>query len=284
MEGSNEEDQDLNELGSGELFEPFRFENYLSSDIVEGTEYNLVRLLESINERAGNFSKDCQLPKMKLSALYCLGVTIQEYSRYLATDIVTEKRATEGLEPLTSLFSPDERNEQKLDSLVEKYKPKDIPAVVVDTEDRVPKKASKKLTNVNGPYSFRTHHKFNVATSTQPSFYDKMLDSSDWRNVLKKKQRDPEAEERAAEKRREKNKLLAQKIAEERVLQQEQKKQEQSLRMLQNNQYHQPQSEQTKPAVAKRKIKEEGDIFDTSKKRKTVSSKPKKKKKSANPF
>lgn len=241
--------------------------------------------MESINERAGNFSKDCQLPKMKLSALYCLGVTIQEYSRYLATDIVTEKRAIEGLEPLTSLFSPDERNQQKLDSHVEKYKPKDIPAVVVDKEDHVPSKASKKLTNVNGPYSFRKQHKFNVVTSTQPSFYDKMLDSTDWRSALKKKKRNPEAEEKAAEKRREKNKLLAQKIAAERVLQQEQKKHEQSLRKLQNNQYHQPLSEQTKHDVAKRKIKEEErDIFDTSKKRETINSKPIKKKKSVNPF
>lgn len=32
MDESYEEDQDLNELGPSELFEPFQFENYLGSD------------------------------------------------------------------------------------------------------------------------------------------------------------------------------------------------------------------------------------------------------------
>ncbi|GAA5799066.1 hypothetical protein EDC94DRAFT_651024 [Helicostylum pulchrum] len=284
MERNNEEEEDQKELGAPQLLEPFRFENYLGSDDAEGTEYNLVKLLETINQRAANFSRDCRLPKMKLSALYCLGVTIQEYSRYLATDILTEKRATDGLEPLTSLFGQDELNEQTIDSIIEKHKPKDdkhIPAVVENDVPAATTTTSKKLTNGRNP--FGPHHKFNVTTSTNPSFYDKMLDSSDWRGVLKKKKRDPEAEEQAAEKRREKNKLLAQRIAEERVLLEERKKQEQSKRMLQNANQYQPQVEQEKP-VAKRKIKEEGDIFDTSKKRKTVSTKAKKKKKSANPF
>ncbi|KAG2234305.1 hypothetical protein INT48_000755 [Thamnidium elegans] len=280
MEGTNE-DQDLGEYGPHRIFQPIPLENSLCND-------------KTINERAVNFSRDCQLPKMNLSALYCLGVTIQEYSRYLATDILTEKRVTDGLKPLNSLFSQDELDEQNLDSIIEKYKPDDDVPAVVDDDDTPAATTHEKLTDMNGPYSFRNYHKFNVATSTNQSFYDKMLNSSDWRNVLKKKRRDPEADEQAAEKRREKNKLLAQKIASERVLQEERMKQEQKLKILQNtnnnnnNNQYQPQLEQIKP-MAKRKLKREeekqtGDIFDMSKKRKTINPKAKKKKKSANPF
>lgn len=129
---------------------------------------------------------------MDLSALYCLGITIQEYARYLGTDLLTEKRATENLPPLNTLFDQQEIASQQLTSIIETHK--QIRPIKQD------------LVNKNVPY------------------YEKMLRSQTWENTLKKK-RNPEADAIAAKIRREKNEIRIQKNKIEKALKQEEARQ-----------------------------------------------------------
>lgn len=143
--------------------------------------------------RALDFPIHSKFPSMDLSALYCLGITIQEYARYLGTDLLTEKRANENLAPLNTLFNQQEIDSQHLDSIIETHK------------QNLPIKQA--LVNpINVPY------------------YEKMLRSSAWENTLKRK-RNPEADAAAAKIRREKNEIRVQKNRIEKALKQEEVRQ-----------------------------------------------------------
>lgn len=130
---------------------------------------------------------------MDLSALYCLGVTIQEYARYLGTDLLSEKRATESLPPLNTLFDQQEIDSHQLPSIIKTNK--------------------------------QTRPKHQAIVNTPVPYYEQMLRSATWENTLKRK-RNPEADAAAAEIRRQKNEVRVRKNKIEKALKQEEARQE----------------------------------------------------------
>ncbi|KAI9364326.1 hypothetical protein BD770DRAFT_439990 [Pilaira anomala] len=275
-----EENKEVGDIGPEELFRPVKLQRQTGSaydDMFgDSPEFSFTKLLETINLRAVNFTKECDLPSMDLSALYCLGLTLQEYARYMSTDLVTEKRTLEGLDPLNSLLSKKEIQSNEISAIIERYKPKkkqihQQPNNKIPT--RMPIEQEFKLKDI--------HHKFRLETGQ--SYYEDILNSNDWRHTLRKKRgkKEIERDELEAKERREQNKIRAQKLVAERAIAEEKRRIEQEK----NRQAFLVQQKDNKSSL---KLEEEdGDIFDLSEKKKMKSklSKPKlKKRKMVNPF
>lgn len=143
--------------------------------------------------KALDFPVNSKLPRMDLSALYCLGATVQEYARYLGTDLLTEKRATENLEPLNTLLDQQEIESQQLLSIINAHKP--------------------------------IRPKLHAEVNKSPSYYEQMLRSPAWENTLKWK-RNKEIHAAAATVRRERDDIVNQKDRLERALKREGERQQ----------------------------------------------------------
>jgi hypothetical protein len=244
--------------------------------------------------RAADLSEtQSTFPRMDLTALYCLGITIQEYARYLNTDLVTQKRQLEEKPALDTLLSPEEINQQSVRALIEKYKtepvlkPKSTSVYVVPRPN-----LEDELSHAEKTKRARARHQVEVKTSNKETQYDQLMNNPEWRVSLRAK-RDIEAEAVAADKRRadaEKEKLRItaereqrqqkrQRQQEERQKQQEEHQRQQEERQKQQERQKQlenipPQKQQTKKT---QNIKEEPvDIFDLSSQH--SSQKPKKRK------
>lgn len=209
---------------------------------------------------------------MDLSALYCLGLTLQEYARYMSTDLVTEKRTLEGLEPLNSLLTKKEIESNQISALIERYKPKKK-QIHQQSDNKIPTRMP-----IEQEFKLKdTHHTFKLETGQ--SYYEDILNSNDWRHTLRKKRGKMEIErdELEAKERREQNKIRAQKLVAERAVAEEKRRIEQE----QNRQAFMliRQNENKNLKRLKLEEEEEGDIFDLSeKKKKPKLSKPKLKK------
>jgi hypothetical protein len=142
-------------------------------------------------------------PRMDLSALYCLGITIQEYARYLNTDLVTQKRQLEKKPVLDTFLEPKEIQEQSASGLIEKYKakpaiqPKNTSIHVVprpNLEDDF--NSAEKIKRA------RTRQQIEVKTSNKETEQDKMMKHPEWKGALTKTRRNHEEESSEASKRR----------------------------------------------------------------------------------
>lgn len=154
--------------------------------------------------RASELPLQSQFPKMDLTALFCLGFTIQEYARYLSTNILTQKLASENSPQLNTLFTQEEIQSRTIAAAIENYKRK-IPVkhstdAVVDPRPDIREELSSHARSIK----YRQNDPFNVDTVNGDTYYQKMLRTTDWENVLRK-DKDPEAAAVAAKLRREKD-------------------------------------------------------------------------------
>lgn len=159
--------------------------------------------------RAIDIPLQSQFPKMDLSALYCLGITIQEYARHLSTNILSQKRASENLPPLNTLFSQEELDDRSLSAIIEKYKPttqKIQPVPTVQPRPNIEQEMSKKVRQKKSHMDYP----LTINTTKEEPYYEKMLRMPEWEGLLRKN-RDPETAALAALMRRENNDRLMKK-------------------------------------------------------------------------
>jgi hypothetical protein len=147
--------------------------------------------------RAIDLPMQAQYPKMDLSALYCLGITIQEYARHLSTNILTQKRSSQCLPSINTLFSAEELESKKLYNVIEKYKSKvkrrpiqPVPTVAArpNIEQEMSKQVRQKKSHMD--------HSLRIKQDEE-TYHEKILRKPEWQSLLKKI-RDPEAAARKA--------------------------------------------------------------------------------------
>lgn len=221
-------------------------------------------------------------PRMDLTALYCLGITIQEYTRYLNMDIVTAKRQLEKKPALHTYLSPEEINGQSTSVLIEKFKktptlqPKSTSIQVVPRPN-----LEDDLNYAERTKRARTRHRIEVRTSNKETHDDKMRTDPEWRGAVRFNKRTREAESIAAKQRRIEAEKEKKRIAAHRK--QEQLERQQQLEHQRKTQLENMPSPSPKKKY-RRTIPSEGpvDMFDSSsqmsskkpatRKRKTTSS------------
>lgn len=221
--------------------------------------------------RASDLPLQSQFPKMDLTSLYCLGITIQEYARHLSTNILTQKLASENAPQLNTLLTPEEIQSRSITAAIEHYKQKKpvkhATTAVINPRPDIRQELSSHARSIK----YHQNDPFHVDTVNGDTYYQKMLRSTDWENVLRK-DKDPEAAAAAAQLRREKD---AKRQAKKSLLKQEEKK-----RKLDNH-LHIPST----PAVNNNHQQQEkylplsppADIFDKASKSKKTSQKKRKK-------
>ncbi|KAI8075861.1 uncharacterized protein B0P05DRAFT_588280 [Gilbertella persicaria] len=143
-----------------------------------------MKLLEAINMRASHIAQTYpDFPSLDLSALYCMGIMVQEYVRYLNSDILIDKQRLENRPTLNSLLpeSPDTLKKTVMSAR----------NIEQDTSGKERKK--------------RAYSTYRTDTIThQESEYDHIFRQPEWKPLLHKK--NPEAEQKAAHLRRERSK------------------------------------------------------------------------------
>lgn len=230
--------------------------------------------------RASDLPLQSQFPKMDLTSLYCLGITVQEYARHLATNILTQKLASENTPQLNTLFTPEEIQSRSITAAIENYKQKKpvkhATSVVINPRPDIRQELSSHARSIK----YHQNDPFHVDTVSGDTYYQKMLRSTDWENVLRK-DKDPEAAAAAAQLRREKDaKRQARKL--EKSLEKEEKKK----RKLDDDPLHIPPSAIPVNQEKYLPLSPPADVFDKasasskskSKSKKTTSSSQKKRK------
>ncbi|OBZ85498.1 hypothetical protein A0J61_06455 [Choanephora cucurbitarum] len=168
-------------------------DNHILHD--EHDQHVFIKLLEAINMRATHITQiHPTFPSMDLSALYCTGIIIQEYVRYLSTDLLQQHQALENRPVLTTHFSQAEREAQSIQGILQTHKPSSR----LQSHEMRPnlEKEAGALERKRRAYA---SHQMDVMTCK--TGYEDLLEDPEWKGVLRKK-RDPEADAKAAALRR----------------------------------------------------------------------------------
>ncbi|KAL9548330.1 hypothetical protein MBANPS3_005736 [Mucor bainieri] len=238
--------------------------------------FAFVKLLEAINLRASEISSiQPNFPKMDLSALYCLGITIQEYVRHLRTDVLTQKRAADNKPPINDLFTPNEIQASTLEAVIQKYMPQT--STVAHVEHAPPVAARPNIDEELHPSAKRPHHQVEIKTSEKANRYDKIASDPKWTGTLvKSRRRNLKANSEQAAARRAKAEAMQKKKSEaQQALLEKQQQLQQEKELLMPRKRVRPSDDDTshdifdkanhnKPKKAKKAA--------SSKKRKTASS------------
>ncbi|KAI8373773.1 hypothetical protein BD560DRAFT_394346 [Blakeslea trispora] len=156
-----------------------------------------VKLLEAINMRASHITQvHPQFPRMDLSALYCVGMVIQEYVHHLSTDILQTKQALEARPTLSTYFSQAELEAQSIEGLLQTYRPHRPKSSLIGIRPNLETEAGALERKK------RAHASHQTDVITSKTGYEDLLKDPEWKGVLRKK-RDPEADAKAAAIRRE---------------------------------------------------------------------------------
>lgn len=178
----------------------------------------------AINMRALDIPLALSLPKMDLTALYCLGTAVQEYTRHLSTNIMTQKLASENQPQLNTLFTEEEINSRKLTAIIDKYKLK-TPVKPLSSTVYTRPSIQEELSYVARSKKYHQNNPFSVDVTIGDTYYEKMLRAPDWRNVLRKN-RNPEAAAAAAKIRRENDEEKTKKAKQKKKAKEEQEQKE----------------------------------------------------------
>lgn len=149
---------------------------------------------------------------MDLSALYCLGITIQEYARHLSTDILTQKKAVENKPSIDSAYTSEEIKSRTLESIIQKFKPQK--STIIHAKDDLQVTAR---PNIEQELSFSSrerraniNHQVEIQTSNKGNPYDQLFLEPEWKGSVAKKRRDLNANSEEAAARRANAELLKQ--------------------------------------------------------------------------
>ncbi|GAN02284.1 hypothetical protein MAM1_0019c01727 [Mucor ambiguus] len=163
--------------------------------------FAFVKLLEAINLRASEMSRlQSTFPKMDLSALYCLGITIQEYVRHLSTNVLEQKRAAENKPSIDSFYTPLERQARTLEAVIQKYKPQT--STIAHVQHPPPVTARPNINQELHYSAKHPYHRVEIKTSKKATRYDKMISDPKWTGATVKTPRNLKANlEQAAARR-----------------------------------------------------------------------------------
>ncbi|KAL7319967.1 hypothetical protein PS15m_003040 [Mucor circinelloides] len=163
--------------------------------------FAFIKLLEAINLRASEISAlQPTFPKMDLSALYCLGITIQEYIRHLSTDVMAQKRAAENKQPINNSYTPLEIKARTLEAVIQKYKPQTNTIALAKHATQVT--ARPNIDQELHHSAKHVHHRVEIRTSDKATHYEKIVSDPKWTGTLVKSPRDLKANsEQAADRR-----------------------------------------------------------------------------------
>ncbi|KAI8327049.1 hypothetical protein EDC96DRAFT_532999 [Choanephora cucurbitarum] len=161
----------------------------------EHDQHLFIKLLEAINMRATHITQiHPTFPSMDLSALYCTGIIIQEYVRYLSTDLLQQHQALENRPVLTTHFSSSELKAQSIEGILQTHKPSNrLPSHEI--RPNLEKEAGA-LERKRRAYA---SHQMDVMTCK--TGYEDLLEDPEWQGVLRKKKLS-EADAKAAALRR----------------------------------------------------------------------------------
>lgn len=164
---------------------------------------------------------------MDLSALYCLGITIQEYVRHLSTDVLAQKRAAENKPPINNFYTPHEMQARTLEAVIQKYKPSTN--TVAHAQQAAPIAARPNIDQELHHSAKHPHHRVEIKTSEKAIRYDKIVSDPKWTGILVKSPRDLKANSEQAAARRAKAEAIQKKKAEtqQALLQKQQQLQQQ---------------------------------------------------------
>ncbi|KAK4516538.1 uncharacterized protein ATC70_011512 [Mucor velutinosus] len=163
--------------------------------------FAFIKLLEAINLRASEMSAlQPTFPKMDLSALYCLGITIQEYVRHLSTDVLAQKRAAENKSPINNSYTPQEIKARTLEAVIQKYKPQT--STIANAQHAPPVTARPNIDQELHHSAKHPHHQVEIKTSEKAGRYDKIASDPKWTGTLVKSPRDLKANSEQAAARR----------------------------------------------------------------------------------
>lgn len=123
-------------------------------------------------------------PKMDLSALYCLGITIQEYVRHLSTDLLAQKRAAENKPPINNFYTPQEIQARTLEAVIQKYKPQT--STIAHAQHASTITARPNIDQELHRSAKQAQHRVEIKTSEKATRYDKILADPKWTGTLVK--------------------------------------------------------------------------------------------------
>ncbi|KAI7906898.1 uncharacterized protein BX663DRAFT_494123 [Cokeromyces recurvatus] len=149
-----------------------------------------INLLESLRIKAANLlRRQSNFPDIDLSAIYCLGIAVQEYVRYQNLNIIDEKRALENEPSLSTLFTEKDLKSQSLRSILKKYhsiltvKPDPDADFEVSPRPRL----EEEVTPIVRTKKRKYRHEVNVKTSKNGSEFEKLLKTPEWKIVMNKR-------------------------------------------------------------------------------------------------
>lgn len=141
---------------------------------------------------------------MDLSALYCLGITIQEYVRHLSTDILTQKTASENKPSINNAYTPEEIKSRTLESVIQKFKPQKSAIIHAKDDLQVTARPNieQELTFSSREQRASINHQVEIQTSNKGNPYDQLFLDPEWKGAVAKKRRDLKANSEEAAVRR----------------------------------------------------------------------------------
>ncbi|KAI9486511.1 MAG: hypothetical protein EXX96DRAFT_549330, partial [Benjaminiella poitrasii] len=150
-----------------------------------------MNLLESLRIKAANLTRtQSNFPKIDLTAIYCLGVAVQEYIHFQNMSLVDEKRALENEPPLATLFTKEELKSHQLRSVLKRYH-SSLLNVQSDPKTDFEVTARPKLEEEVAPKArvkkMRMKHKVNVKTLKDDSEFERLVKTPEWNAFAKKR-------------------------------------------------------------------------------------------------